>query len=143
MSALTIDAAKAQAKALRAALSLQGTNISHAQALELLAKQQGAKDWNTLSARLTQRNAPPALALGDRVRGHYLGQPFLGQVTGLSGPDSHRQIGIRFDRPVDVVPFESFSNLRQQIRATIDETGRSHRRTSNGVPQLTVAKDEG
>lgn len=139
---MTLDEAKAQAKALRAALLAQGTAISHAQALELIARQQGARDWNTLHARLAQRNAPAALALNDRVRGRYLGQPFTGQITGLSGPASHRQISIRFDRPVDVVRFKSFSNLRHQIRATIDEHGRSHRHTSDGEPQLIVEADK-
>lgn len=138
---MTLDAAKAQAKALRAALHQQGTAISHAQALELIAHQQGAKDWNTLHARLTLSNAPPPpLALEDRVQGRYLGQPFTGRIIGLSGPESHRQIEIRFDQPIDVVQFESFTNLRRQIRATIDETGRSHRRTSDGRAQLTVTK---
>lgn len=140
---MTLDDAKAQAKALRAALLAQGTTISHAQALELVAKQQGAKDWNTLHARLALRNAPAKLALNDRVRGHYLGQPFLGQIIGLSGPASHRQIAIRFDAPVDVVRFNSFSNLRRQITATIDEHGRSHRHTSDGQPQLIVEQDPG
>lgn len=140
---MTIDEAKAHAKALRAGLLAQGTPISHAQALELVAKQQGAKDWNTLHARLALRNAPPELALGDRVRGRYLGQPFAGKVIGLSGPASHRQIEIRFDAPVDVVKFESFSNLRHQIRAIIDENGRSHRRASYGVPQVIVQREAG
>lgn len=140
---MTIDDAKAQAKALRAALQARGTAISHAQALELIAHQNGAKDWNTLHARLALSNLPPALALGDRVRGRYLGQPFLGGVISLSGPVSHRQIEIRFDQPVDVVRFESFSNLRKQIRATIDENGRSHRRTSDGEAQLVVEKERG
>lgn len=140
---MTIDEAKAQAKALRAGLLAQGTPISHAQALELVAKQQGAKDWNTLHARLALRNTPPELALGDRVRGRYLGQPFAGKVVGLSGSAVHRQVEIRFDAPVDVVKFESFSNLRHQVRATIDENGRSHRHTSDGVPQVIVQREGG
>ena len=140
---MTLEEAKAQAKALRAALAAQGTAISHAMALELVAQQHGAKDWNTLHARLALRNAPPELALGDRVRGRYLGQAFVGRVIGLSGPATHRQIEIRFDHPVDVVRFESFSNLRRQIRSVIDESGRSHRLTSDGVPQLIVERMDG
>lgn len=140
---MIIDEAKALAKALRAALQAQGSVISHAQALELVARQHGAKDWNTLHARLALRNAPPELALGDRVRGRYLGQPFAGRIIGLSGPATHRQIEIRFDQPVDVVRFESFSNLRNQIRSVIDESGRSHRQTSDGVPQLIVGREGG
>lgn len=135
---MTVDDAKTQAKALRMALQAQGTAISHAQALELIAKQHGARDWNTLHARLVLRNASQKLALGDWVRGRYLGQPFSGRIISLSGSASHRHISIRFDRPVDVVRFESFSNLRRQIKATIDEYGRSHRHTSDGEPQLIV-----
>lgn len=135
---MTLDDAKTQAKALRAALQAQGTAISHAQALELVARQHGAKDWNTLHARLALRNAPPELALGDAVRGLYLGQPFTGQIIALSGPTGHQQITIRFDAPVDVVRFESFSNLRHQVRGVIDEQGRSLRHTSDGAPQLIV-----
>lgn len=141
MTSITLDQAKAQAKALRAALATQGTAISHAQALELVAQQNGARDWDTLHARLALRNAPPELALGDRVKGRYLGQSFTGQIIGLSGPPSHRQIEIRFDTPVDTVRFASFSNLRRQIRATIDETGRAHRQTSDGAPQLIVERE--
>lgn len=139
---MTIDEAKAQAKALRAALQALGNAISHAQALELVAHQHSAKDWNTFHARLALRNAPPELALGDRVRGRYLGQPFAGLIIGLSGPSAHRQIEIRFDQPVDVVRFESFSNLRRQIRSAIDASGRSHRQTSDGTPQLIVERED-
>lgn len=44
---------KQMAKALRTALAEHGTDITHSQALEIVARQHGAKDWNTLSARLT------------------------------------------------------------------------------------------
>ncbi|MGA1835186.1 glyoxalase superfamily protein [Rhizobium wenxiniae] len=138
---MNIDDAKAQAKALRVALEAKGKTITHAEALELIAKQQGARDWNTLHARLALRNAPHELALGDRVRGFYLGQPFTGQIIGLSGSLGYRQISIRFDTPVDVVKFESFSNLRRQIKATVNELGRSHRNTSDGKPQLIVERE--
>jgi hypothetical protein len=140
---MTVDEAKAQAKALRAALQVQGNAISHAQALELVARQHGAKDWNTLHARLTLTNAPPELGVGDRVRGRYLGQVFAGRVIGLSGPSTHRQIEIRFDQPVDVVRFESFSNMRSQIRSVIDESGRSHRHTLDGLPHFIVEREGG
>lgn len=135
---MTLADAKAQAKALRAALRGQGRAVSHAQALEMIARQNGARDWNTLHARLSPGPAPRELAPGGRVCGHYLGQPFAGRIVGLSGPASHRQIEIRFDAPVDVVRFQSFSNLRRQIRAVIGPDGRSHDRTSDGLHQLVV-----
>ncbi|WP_425098714.1 glyoxalase superfamily protein [Tropicibacter sp. S64] len=140
MTTLTIDAAKAQAKALRQALQAAGTPVSHAQALELVARQHGARDWNTLSARLDRQTDTPGLALGDRVTGRYLGQAYSGKIVGLSGPAGHRQVEIALDQPVDTVRFESFSNLRRRIRGTVNADGRSQRRTSDGEPQLTVAK---
>ena len=42
---------KNQAKRLRTALSEDGIAVSHARALELVARVHGAHDWNTLAAR--------------------------------------------------------------------------------------------
>ncbi|MFO1104897.1 MAG: glyoxalase superfamily protein [Amaricoccus sp.] len=140
---MTIEEAKAEARALRAALQAQGTPISHAQALEAIARRHGAKDWNTLHGRLAAGEAPARFAVGDRVRGRYLGQAFTGEVLRLAGPAGHRRIEIRFDHPVDVVRFESFTNLRRRIRATIDEEGRSHGHTSDGTPHLIVEREAG
>lgn len=140
MTQPSLDTVKTQAKALRQALQAGGTVISHAQALELIARQHGARDWNTLHARLTQRNAPSDLALGDRVAGSYLGQAYAGEIVALSGPVGHRQVDIKLDQPVDTVRFESFSNWRYRIRGTLDIEGRSHRKTSDGAPQLIVEK---
>ncbi|MGE4325779.1 MAG: glyoxalase superfamily protein [Pseudodonghicola sp.] len=134
---------KARAKSLRAKLAAQGTEISHSQALELVAHQEGARDWNTLRALASRpardTNARP-LAVGDRVTGRYLGQPFTGRVHGLShSPYSpHMRITLHFDTPVDVVRFDSFSAFRQRVTATIDENGHSPQKTSDGVPQLIV-----
>lgn len=140
MTQPSLDTVKAHAKALRRALQAGGSVISHAQALELIARQHGARDWNTLHARLTQRNAPPELAPGDRVSGSYLGQAYAGEITALSGPAGHRQVEIKLDQPVDTVRFESFSNWRYRIRGTLDLDGRSHCKTSDGTPQLIVEK---
>ncbi|WP_319824993.1 glyoxalase superfamily protein [Thalassovita sp.] len=140
MTLPSLDTVKAQAKALRQALQAGGTVVSHAQALELIARQHGARDWNTLHARLTQQNAPPELAFGDRVAGLYLGQPFTGEIVALSGPTGHRQVEIKLDQPIDTVRFESFSNWRHRIRGTLDVDGSSHRKTSDGAPHLIVRK---
>lgn len=140
MTQPSLDTVKAQAKALRQALQAGGTVVSHAQALELIARQHGARDWNTLHARLTRQNAPPELAFGDRVTGYYLGQAYTGEIVALSGPAGHRHVEIKLDKPVDTVRFESFSNWRHRIRGTLDVDGRSHRRTSDGAPHLIVEK---
>lgn len=140
MTKPTIDTVKAQAKALRKALEAQGTAVSHAGALELVAQQHGARDWNTLHARLRGQNAPPALALGDRVTGTYLGQDYSGRIVGLSGPAGYRVVSIALDQPVDTVRFGSFSNWRSRIRATVNAEGVSHAKTSDGTPHLTICR---
>lgn len=142
MTQPTIEQLKSQAKALRQALAASGQEISHGQALELVAQQHGARDWNTLHARLTRRNAPPRLDLapGDRVSGVYLGQAYSGRIIAVSGSPTYREVQIQLDQPIDVVRFSSFSNWRRRLRATIGEDGRSHRKTSDGAPQLTLTK---
>ena len=131
---------KAQAKALRAKLAQQGTAISHAQALELVAHQEGARDWNTLRALAARAGNARPLAVGDRVSGWYLGQAFTGYVHGMShaAQAQHARITLHFDEAVDVVTFDSFSSFRQRVSATIDETGRSPQKTSDGQPHLIV-----
>lgn len=138
MSVTTVVEAKARAKALRTELARQGNQISHAQALELVARQHGARDWNTLHARLTAAE-PARLHLQQRVRGQYLGQDFTGRIVALSIlGQGLRRVTIRLDQPIDTVRFESFSNLRRQISGIVGEDGRSGRQTSDGQPQLIV-----
>ena len=52
---------KSMAKSLRAGLAALGMDIPHAQALELVAQQFGAADWNTLSARIAAHRAQPLI----------------------------------------------------------------------------------
>ncbi|HSI42388.1 MAG TPA: glyoxalase superfamily protein [Xanthobacteraceae bacterium] len=49
--------AKDMAKALRAALAAEGTEIAHARALEIVAAQFGCADWNTLAAAIAREEA--------------------------------------------------------------------------------------
>jgi len=56
---LSVEQAKKMAKALRASLESHHTPISHANALELVARQLGYHDWNTASARLTHESKQP------------------------------------------------------------------------------------
>jgi hypothetical protein len=55
----TLDALKGQAKRLRAALAADGDLISHCEALELIAKQNGYRDWNTLHAPAVKQASQP------------------------------------------------------------------------------------
>ena len=137
----SIDELKAQAKRLRQAMEARGSALSHSAALELIAQQYGARDWNTLSALATRPNAEPVslLSVGAQVRGRYLNQPFSGRILALAQTNGGlHNITIHFDEPVDVVTFESFSAFRRRINAQIDENGISPRKTSNGLPHLVL-----
>jgi len=138
MTFWTLAEAKAQAKTLRRALETGGAVFSHGQALELVARQNGARDWNTLSAQLAKASPVP-FHLHQRVQGRYLGQAFKGEIKALSSSGAHYAVSVRFDEPVDTVTFDSFSNMRQVVRSTVDLNGISVRRTSNGTPHLTLS----
>ncbi|WHZ33371.1 glyoxalase superfamily protein [Sagittula sp. MA-2] len=138
----TLDTFKAEAKALRQALRAEGKVVSHAQSLELVARRHGARDWNTLHARLRQRSTPLPLAVGAKVSGRYLGQAYSGKILAVSGRAERRQVEIALDQPIDTVRFDSFSNWRHRIRGTLDKDGRSPETTSDGTPVLTVDRTQ-
>ena len=141
MAQTTIDDFKTQAKRLRRAMADQGAEIAHSAALELVAKTHGERDWNTLAAHARRDGATSlSLAIDQKVSGTYLGQPFEGRVISLTKMPSGGlyRISVQFDRPVDVVTFESFSAFRTRVNAVIDISGVSPRRTSNGQPQMVV-----
>jgi len=137
----SIDELKVQARRLRQAMAERGDDMSHSAALELIAKQHGLRDWNTLSALAAKPNDRPdaPFAVDAAVRGRYLNQAFTGKVLALSAKSGGLyKITIHFDEPVDVVAFESFSAFRQRINAQVDADGISPRKTSNGVPHLVL-----
>lgn len=148
---------KLQARRLRAALAAEGKPISHSAALELVARQHGMRDWNTLAAAHAHSTPEPTrtshvsgsvadghgpgLLVGAAVTGRYLGQAFTGRLLALAETPSDGlfRVTIHFDEPVDVVTFESFSALRGRITAVIGRDRISPRRTSNGLPHLVIA----
>jgi hypothetical protein len=146
---------KVQARRLREALASDGVSISHGRALELVARQQGLRDWNTLSAAAGASSAPaestsPAgreggapFAVGERVEGTFNGKPAQGHVFGIEQtikPDLWRAT-IAFDPPVDVVTSPLFSSLRRRITMVIGADGRSRRLTGTetGVMALEAS----
>ena len=133
---------KARARTLRTRLLATGVPTTHSQALELVARQDGARDGNTLHARVSR---PRHLALGTRVAGTYLGQPFTGRVHALraSGRRDRMHLTLQFDKAVDVVRFDSFSSLRRRISATVGADGTSPARTSDGEPHLRLERIDG
>lgn len=134
----SLEAAKRQAKSLRAGLAAQGQEITHSQALELVAKTAGYRDWNTLHAAIGNAPRPPVM-IGQTVGGKYLNQPFVAEVLGMTERSAGRyEIVLHFAEPVDVVTFDSFSNFRTRVSKTIGPDGRSFDKTSDGQPHLVL-----
>ncbi len=131
---------KAHAKALRHALEASGKTISHSQSLELLAKQHGFRDWNTLIASIGDAE-PPAFQLKQRITGKYLGQPFMGEIVGIraSTLNNRYALTIKFDEAVDVVEADGFSNFRSRVHVTVDRNGKTVEKTSDGAPHLIIS----
>lgn len=136
----SVAALKAQAKRLRTTLDAAGHTIGHSQALEAIAKQHGYRDWNTLSARARTNQPQPPVRIGETVSGEYLGQRFSGRVIACGDllADNRFRITVKFEKPVDVVTFDSFSSFRQRVTCVIDGSGVSPQKTSNGRPHMKL-----
>jgi hypothetical protein len=137
----SLEALKDQAKRLRLSLTAGGQDVSHSKALEIIAAQHGFRDWNTLHAAIGNRPPLNPYMLGSRVKGHYLGQPFEAEILGVQALTSHPgrfRLTLNFTEAVDVVTFESFSAFRKRVNCTIDDTGRTREKTSNGRPHLEL-----
>ena len=134
----TLPEAKTMAKALRKRLAAKGTAIGHAHALEQIARDHGFRDWNGLYAAIAAHR-PIAWDVGAHVTGRYLGQPFAARV--LSSDQVRTgwyRLVLELEDAVDVVRFESFSNLRKQIRTEVGPRGHSKERTSDGTPHVEL-----
>lgn len=133
---------KQLARRLRSALEQDGISLSHSRALELVARQFGVRDWNTLAARQPNERQTP-FTVGQRVEGTFNDKPAMGRVIGLAEtikPDLWR-VTVAFDPPVDVVTSELFSSERRRITMIVGADGRSRRLTGTetGVMALQAA----
>lgn len=142
---------KTHAKRLRDALAAEGIALSHGKALEIVARQNGERDWNTLSARVgaaqsasidapqSQPDAVP-FAVGDSVEGSFNGRPAQGRVIGIAEtikPDLWR-VTVKFSPSVDASTSEHFRAERHRVEMVVGADGRSRRLTGteNGVMAL-------
>jgi hypothetical protein len=134
----TAAQAKDQARRLRTRMAGNGAPVGHAKSLELVAHQYGFRDWNTMFAAIG--NGPPkGWAVGDKVSGTYLSQPFTGQVISISTlKPGWVRVELHLDEAVDVVTFDSFSSFRSRIRGDIGPKGHSAERTSDGQAHLQI-----
>ncbi len=136
----SIEQLKQQAKRLRQAFDEKGQSLGHSAALEMIARQHGFRDWNTLHARLGNRPAGCPVAVGDRVEGAYLGQPFKGRVMSVQilGTPNRFRVTIEFDEAVDVVTWDSFSAFRKRVTSVIDGDGVSPQKLSSSQPHMVL-----
>ena len=129
---------KTQAKRLRQSLVAEGNFVSHSEALELISKQYGFRDWNTMSAAL-DKPVQTRLQVGHRITGRYLGHAFTGTLLGLQNlAGGRRQVALHLDEPIDVVKSSWFSSFRQRVTGTLEKTGETYARTSDGQPVLAL-----
>ena len=117
---------KAQARRLRAGLADTG---------------HGVRDWNTLNALAARGRSVADLTIGSTVAGRYLGHDFTGELVALHAlsKSGRYRASIQFDTPVDVVAFDSFSAFRRRVTVTVDATGATTEKTSDGRPHLQLA----
>ena len=136
------DGLKMQARRLRTAMSEAGAPLSHAAALEAVAKQHGFRDWNTARAA-SQAHAPtPRWQIGQQVRGRYLGHSITGRIKAArENAGGFWHLTLVFDQPVDVVASERFSSYRRQVSVTLNAQGVTHERTSDGTPHMALFAD--
>jgi hypothetical protein len=130
--------AKAAARRLRGERGAAGHPISHGEALEIIARAQGFRDWNAMAAAIRDRR-PDGWREGGRVTGRYLSQPFSATVLSAEAlrPGWVRLV-LDLDEAVDVVRFDSFSNFRKRLRAEVGPDGHSRERTSDGIPHMVL-----
>ena len=133
-------ALKDQARRLRGAMADSGAPITQSVALETVARQWGYRDWNTLSAMAPEAAAPdPRWQVGQRVTGRYLGQPFAGRIKGVTqASGGFWTLVLVFDTAVDVATSPRITNLRRQVRATVNAQGVTAAHTSDGQPHLVL-----
>ena len=136
---------KVQARRLREALAADNITVSHSRALELVARQNGARDWNTLAARDEEVVEGPTgapFAVGERVAGTFNGNPAQGRVIGLAEtikPELWR-VTVAFDPPVDVVTSKLFSSERRRIEMIVGRDGRSRRLTGTETGVMALKR---
>ncbi|HPF47402.1 MAG: hypothetical protein KDF58_08075 [Alphaproteobacteria bacterium] len=113
---LTASNLKQQATRLRKFLATKNIEIGHSLALEAIANQHGYRDWNVLCSKL-EPEEPTWPEIGKRVSGTYLGHAFTGIVHSVhvSKQPNIRRYTFLFDKPVDVVKSDKFTNLRRRI----------------------------
>lgn len=143
---------KNQAKRLRDALAEEGLAVSHGKALDIVARQNGVRDWNTLAARTAAANPLPTPAVdigptpfkvGQTVAGSFNGNPAKGRVIGLEETIKPHlwRVTVAFNPPVDASTSNLFKAERRRVTMVVGADGKSRRLTGTetGVMALAAA----
>lgn len=131
---------KLQAKRLRQILAEQGTPLSHSQSLEIIAKQWGYSDWNTLNAILKTPDSPENLTIGDIVTGYYMGEPVEAEVLRVQtlGHGDAFNLTLKLDKRVDVINSEGEMSSKKKVRCTVGVTGKTVQKMADGTPHFVL-----
>ena len=138
---------KSHARRLRDALADEGIAISHGRALDIVARQNGHRDWNTLSAKAEVAVRPPEVAappfvVGDHVEGAFNGTAATGRIIGLAEtikPDLWR-VTVRFSPPVDASTSANFRAERTRVEMVVGADGRSRRLTGTETGVMALRR---
>jgi small subunit ribosomal protein S1 len=106
--------AKAMARTLRAAFAAKGANIGNSEALELVAKMLGERDWNTLAAAIDasrRREAAWTRLEGVYAKKEPVTGSIVGRVRGGFTVDLGGASGFLPGSQVDVRPVRHFGPL--------------------------------
>ena len=134
----TIDF-KHQARRLRQALSEEGIAISHGKALDLVARQSGTRDWNTLAANGSKVEAASVqddtapYRVGQRITGLFHTTPFDARIIAVEEtikPELWPNT-LQFDPAIDVAVSPNLSMLRRRVTAVVGTDGKSRRLTGS------------
>ncbi|KAA9370980.1 MULTISPECIES: glyoxalase superfamily protein [Ochrobactrum] len=129
---------KHQARRLRQALGEEGITISHGKALDLVARQSGTRDWNTLAATSHENEAAtPAqddtapYRVGQRVSGMFHTTPFDARIVGVEETIKRDlwRITLQFEPAINVAVSPNLSMLRRRFTVVVGADGKSRRLT--------------
>ena len=137
---------KSHARRLRDALAGEGIAISHGKALDIVARQNGHRDWNTLSAKPVDAALPaeaaPPFVVGDHVEGAFNGTAAAGRIIGIAEtikPDLWR-VTVRFSPPVDASTSRNFRAERTRVEMIVGADGRSRRLTGTETGVMALRR---
>jgi Glyoxalase superfamily protein len=126
---------KTHARRLRDALADDGIAVSHTKALELVARQNGARNWNTLAARPSADAGVP-FTVGQKVSGTFNGTPDLEETI---KPDLWR-VTVAFNPPVNASTSAHFAAERRRVEMVVGADGRSRRLTGTETGVMALHK---